>query len=642
MDQDELDVKNVVFTTASSSVDGVVTRDTTLELQSHLTDHVLTAHDVCYWTPVGDVCKGRRRKDILKNVTCVFQKGVNIILGPTGSGKTTFLDLMAGRKKSSLCSGQVLLDGKPRPRDFKTRVGYVTQEDVMMSTLTVRENITFSASLRLPSSYNSAARRRKVNEVISELDLEKCADTKIGGDEARGVSGGERKRCNIGMEMIISPPLLFLDEPTTGLDSSTANSVMKLLKSMARAGRMIILSIHQPRFSIYQLVDSTTMLASGRLIYQGPPTSAIEFFASQGFVCPPYNNPPDFFLDVITNSTQGSTVDLQLNTDLLIEGFKTSPWKANIDETIKNIEMTVEEVQPTMVQRVSESMGVNSGYASNWFRQLSVISGRCLKDVVKNPEITAAMILKAVILSTFVGSLFFQLDDKDRKAIQDRTGVLFFLSLTQQFINISAVNVFIAERKLFRHEISNGYYRVSAYFLSKIICDLIPLRLLPVAIVTVITHFAIGLRPGWDHVAILFIGLYAVSVTTACICFLVGCIVVKDEMGHIVLSMIIALSNLYAGFLINFSSIPKAIAWIQYLSIAKYGFQILTVNEFADRTFSIKGSNESISGNDYLDQLDIDYTTLEDLLPNFLALGAISWTMLILAYFQLRRTKSHL
>ncbi|GFR92490.1 ATP-binding cassette sub-family G member 2-like [Elysia marginata] len=137
---------------------------------------------------------------------------------------------MAGRKKSSQCSGQVLMDGKPRPRDFKTTVGYVTQDDVMMSTLTVRENISFSASLRLSSSFDWQAKRKRVDDVITELGLEKCADTKIGDDEARGVSGGERKRCNIGMEMIISPPVLFLDEPTTGLDSSTANSVMKLLK----------------------------------------------------------------------------------------------------------------------------------------------------------------------------------------------------------------------------------------------------------------------------------------------------------------------------------------------------------------------------------------------------------------------------
>ncbi|RUS71402.1 hypothetical protein EGW08_020833 [Elysia chlorotica] len=314
-----------------------------------------------------------------------------------------------------------------------------------------------------------------------------------------------------------------------------------------------------------------------------------------------------------------------------------------IEEDIQGARRPDDATPGAQKQRLSVRSMLSSpnGYASSWYRQFYVVSCRCLKDVVKNPEITAAMIVKAFILSSFVGSLFFQIDDKDRKALQDRSGVIFFLSLTQQFINISAVSVFIAERRLFRHEISNGYYRVSAYFFSKVICDLIPLRLLPVAIVTLITHFAIGLRPGFDHILVLFIGLYAVSVTTACICFLVGCIVVKDEMGHIVLSMIIALSNLYAGFLINFSSIRPALAWIQYLSIAKYGFEILMVNEFAGRSFPVSGMNMSISGTDYLDELDIPYSTLEDLVPNFMALGAISWTMLGLAYIQLRRAKNH-
>ncbi|GFO17676.1 ATP-binding cassette sub-family g member 2, partial [Plakobranchus ocellatus] len=553
--------------------------------------HVMSAHDVSYWTPEGccNGCTGRRKKTILQNITCVFKKGVNIILGPTGSGKTTcvfkkgvniilgptgsgkttFLDLMADRKVSSQCSGEVLMDGKCRSADFKNRVGYVTQDDVMMGTLTVKENITFSASLRLPSSLSREAKRNKVQDVISELGLEKCADTKIGDGISRGVSGGERKRCNIGMEMIISPPVLFLDEPTTGLDSSTANSVMKLLKRMSKTGRVVILSIHQPRYSIYELVDSTTMLAGGRLLYQGPPTEAIDFFSSQGFVCPAYNNPADFFLDVITESS--SETGVETNAERLIKGFKTSQWQTKMDEELENIRKFYPRASDSTEYCAFTSGTV--GYATSCFYQFAIISHRCLHDVVKNPEITAAMIVKAFILSAFVGSLFFQLDDQDRKAIQDRTGVLFFLSLTQQFINISAVSVFISERQLFRHEVSNGYYKVSAYFIAKVLCDLIPLRLLPVAIVTVLTHFAIGLRPGFHHVLLLFIGLYAVSVTSACICFLVGCMVTKDEMGHIILSMVIALSNLYAGFLINFSSMPVALSWIQYLSIAKYGFQ---------------------------------------------------------------------
>ena len=98
-----------------------------------------------------------------------------------------------------------------------------------MGTLTVRENLAFSAALRLPKSVTAKQRKTRVTGVIRELGLEGCADSKVGTEMIRGVSGGERKRTNIGMELIIKPTVLFLDEPTTGLDASTANAVMSLL-----------------------------------------------------------------------------------------------------------------------------------------------------------------------------------------------------------------------------------------------------------------------------------------------------------------------------------------------------------------------------------------------------------------------------
>lgn len=98
-----------------------------------------------------------------------------------------------------------------------------------MGTLSVRENLAFSAALRLPKSVTSAQRKKRVSAVIRELGLERCAETRVGTEFIRGVSGGERKRTNIGMELIIKPSVLFLDEPTTGLDASTANAVMGLL-----------------------------------------------------------------------------------------------------------------------------------------------------------------------------------------------------------------------------------------------------------------------------------------------------------------------------------------------------------------------------------------------------------------------------
>jgi len=161
-------------------------------------------------------CLKKTRKQVLIDLSGIFKVGMNAIMGPTGSGKSSLLDVLADRKDRRGLEGEILLNGQSLNGDFKYRVGYVVQDDIVSGTLTVRENLMFSANVRLPTKLSSKAKIDIVNEVIMELGLEKCANTIIGTDFKRGVSGGERKRTNIGMELVLSPLVLFLDEPTTG------------------------------------------------------------------------------------------------------------------------------------------------------------------------------------------------------------------------------------------------------------------------------------------------------------------------------------------------------------------------------------------------------------------------------------------
>ncbi|XP_072050439.1 broad substrate specificity ATP-binding cassette transporter ABCG2-like [Amphiura filiformis] len=252
-------------------------------------------------------CK-KAEKTILTGLSGVFKPGLNAIMGPTGGGKTTLLDILAARKDTRGLTGRVLINGNPLPSDFRLISGYVVQEDVVMTTLTVRENLTFSAALRLPSSVNKKEREQRVQDVIQELGLQDCADTRIGDELIRGVSGGERKRTGVGMELIIKPGILFLDEPTTGLDASTAGSVMSLLSQLSRRGRTIIFSIHQPRFQIYSLFNRLHLLSRGETVYHGATTDVLDFFAANGYVCQEHDNPADFLLDsILQNQSISST-----------------------------------------------------------------------------------------------------------------------------------------------------------------------------------------------------------------------------------------------------------------------------------------------------------------------------------------------
>ena len=126
------------------------------------------------------------------------------------------LDVLADRKDPRGLSGQVEIDGLPRHPSFKYTIGYVVQEDVCSGTLTVRENLFFSINLRLPNDVSNDEKADRVSQVIAELGLDACADTRVGTEYLRGVSGGEKRRTCIGMELVLSPKILFLDEPTTG------------------------------------------------------------------------------------------------------------------------------------------------------------------------------------------------------------------------------------------------------------------------------------------------------------------------------------------------------------------------------------------------------------------------------------------
>merc|ERR1719258_449010 len=226
------------------------------------------------WRNVTYTIKQKKQtKEILSDVSGSLEAASLLaIMGPSGSGKTSLLNTLAGRvpiTRSAKLHGSVLVNGVPCEGKMPMISAYVEQDEALFALSTVRETFAFAARLRLPPSTSEEARARRVDEIISELGLVACADTLVGNQRVRGVSGGERKRVNIGVELLNDPPLVFLDEPTSGLDSFQAQSVMETLRKLARAGRTVVASVHQPRSSIYAMLDRVMLLSGGRTVYFG-------------------------------------------------------------------------------------------------------------------------------------------------------------------------------------------------------------------------------------------------------------------------------------------------------------------------------------------------------------------------------------
>ncbi|KAL2481751.1 ABC transporter G family member 22 [Abeliophyllum distichum] len=252
-------------------------------------------------------------KDILNGITGSVDPGeVLALMGPSGSGKTTLLSILGGRVREPTPGGSITYNDQPYSKFLKSRIGFVTQDDVLFPHLTVKETLTYAALLRLPRTLTKEEKEKRAMDVIYELGLERCQDTMIGGSFVRGVSGGERKRVCIGNEIIVNPSLLFLDEPTSGLDSTTALRIIDTLHDIAEAGKTVITTIHQPSSRLFLKFNKLILLGRGSLLYFGQASEAMVYFSSIG--CTPLiaMNPAEFMLDL----ANGNVTDISVPSEL--------------------------------------------------------------------------------------------------------------------------------------------------------------------------------------------------------------------------------------------------------------------------------------------------------------------------------------
>jgi ABC-type multidrug transport system ATPase subunit len=245
---------------------------------------------------------------ILRHVSAVFRPGrVCALMGGSGSGKTSLLDLIARRSRNIKKTGSILYNGAvASDAAVRQMCGYVQQYDFHLPSLTVRETLLFNANLLMPESVSYEQKNRRVEKLISLLGLRQCANTRVGGEEIKGVSGGEKRRLSVGCQLILDPSCALLDEVTTGLDAFSARSVVQTLRDLSRRGegRTVILSIHQPRYDIFSLCDDVVLLSQGRCVWSGAREDMLAFLARQGCPCPSLSNPADHALDV-------SSIDLR-------------------------------------------------------------------------------------------------------------------------------------------------------------------------------------------------------------------------------------------------------------------------------------------------------------------------------------------
>ncbi|KAK0450323.1 P-loop containing nucleoside triphosphate hydrolase protein [Desarmillaria tabescens] len=458
------------------------------------------------------------------------------IIGSSGSGKVRpiglhFLNILSHRMKgkSLWIRGQLLYNNSPSLSSVT--YAYVTQTDVFLPTLTVRETLMYAADLRLPDSISHEKRQRLVEEIILELGLKECADTLVGdGVTRKGCSGGERRRLSVGVQLLGNPSILFLDEPTTGLDATSAYQLVKTLKSLAKKGRTIIMTLHQPRSEVFLLLDAVTLLARGQSLYSGPVVDAVPWFERRLPSPGVHINPADYLINIaaIDSRTREAEVAGRARVNILI-----AAW------------------------REASAMRFPGYKSSNlpFSRVVRTLVSRALKSNMRDKWGVMAAWIEAILMGFIVGSVFLQLPDS-MAGIRSRQAAL-YVSVGFQGYLVFIYEVYrltSTDMPLFDREHGEGVVGVLPWIISHRIAHGIVEDIFVPFIFSGISYAMIGLAPDF-------------------------------ALSTLITNLAFAVHTHVCGFFLQADSIPVYLRWAKWISHLFYGFTALVDNEFKDRNF---------------------------------------------------------
>lgn len=499
---------------------------------------------------------------------------VNVIMGPSGSGKTTLLNYLSSRlSKSSTykASGEIRLNGIHgiTTSELSQISAYVTQHDSsLIPNLTVRETLYYQAKLRLPVVEHKDI-PKTINTLIRRTGLVDCADTLIGSEWVKGISGGEKRRVSIAIQLLLKPKILFLDEPTSGLDSSTTVNILSLLDELSRVNKTtIILTIHQPCEEVFYRFGTLLLLArGGQVVYQGKASSVGTYLENAGYTSPQNVNIADFILDVISQGLQEEIEVTEARVTDLTNKWSQEREKSAMVLIAKDSPM---DLSPYYIRRLPFHV------------TFAAVMQRQFVNVLRSKNVMVSRMGQTIFL-TIVHTLFFAPLTYDAAGISNRLGLiqevmnLYFVGL------INNITLYPVERSLFYQEYKDGIYGITEFSVSYLINEL-PAEILPCFFFAAMIVFVCGL----PRTVGMFFGMFATGVVSINVGESFG-LIVNSCFNHLGLATnIITNFAILAIFMAGTMSLqmPEFFRGINYINPLKYAVGICAELGFRGQEFS--------------------------------------------------------
>ncbi|KAL9959094.1 hypothetical protein ACROYT_G036177 [Oculina patagonica] len=518
--------------------------------------------------------KSPPKNQILNNVSVYFNPGELVaIMGPSGCGKTTLLDLLTGRRTQGHSKGHVYINGVGlgRVQDWYSRkIGYVLQLAVpYYEELTVRQNLFFAAHMRLPKSMSHSRKFERVEQILAETGLTPLADTVVGGSVGQGLSGGQKRRLCVALQMVNLPAVLFLDEPTSGLDASSSLELLNHLNLVAESGRLVILTIHQPRLEIFHLFHKILLLCDGQVAYYGDPSMAPtvflkayiqstteEFRRSENAPNIDAKNPADTIMDLL-NCSQARRA--------ILDYYQRSGEPQAVQEAIK---ISQNQARNTFTLERMKNKKKNVDDAGT-FNRIFVLEDRTSERQTLGQIIYFPFIF--FMFGVIVGTVYWQAEGKDGILLMSAFCVyccaspLFLSSVLMAHLN-KALDIFHLER-------ADGCGRshenvIQTYVRTAALC------VIPVLVCSVMTYFMVMTSYDlWKFVLVTIISL-VLNQTWIAVYMMVIC--AHPGIAHRICPMVSAIGGFAGGFLVPRPSMPVGYNLLFYINPQFYGYSAIT------------------------------------------------------------------
>lgn len=490
------------------------------------------------------------KKEILKGVNGSFRSGeLSAIMGPSGAGKSTLLNILTGFERGDW-KGEIdytSREGKQTWRQYKKQTCYIQQDDKLTPLFSVKEAMRIAADLKIGSSLSDKAKDMLIDDVLDNLDLIKSKETRCGA-----LSGGQKKRLSIALELIDNPPVMFLDEPTTGLDALSSHQCICLLQSLAKAGRTIICTIHQPSAAIFEMFDNVYLLVDGRCVYDGATKNTIDFFSGVGLQCPKYHNPADFMIEVVSGE-YGNYID-QLEK-LAGNG---NCWKTTSTGKMESQENCYfkEDKATVLIQAPTE------------MERFFVLLNRCMVQLFRDWTVTHLKLLMHICVGILLGLLFTGCGQDGSKTISN-VGFLLVSSVYTCYTSMMpAVLRFPSEFPTLKKEKFNNWYQLRTYYAATLVCTL------PLQIIFTFAYCAVAYFLSYQALdSNRFFMFLLVSVLTALIAESYGVLIgtmMNPVNGTFTAAITTCALLVLAGFLALYNHMPLFLYYLSYASYFRY------------------------------------------------------------------------